>query len=113
MGGHSALGEHPGRIREVRGIDDQRIAFPVTDRIATIRRWHVIAMCPSVSGNDLEVVVSFRQHDHELWSLNDLSDRSDAEQAHIQSAESRRNASQCGVVLVTQSFDLLQCGWLI
>ena len=63
-------------------------------------------MRPSVDGDNLKAVIGFRQHHHELRSLDDLSDCAHVKKTHIQSAERRWNATQCRVVLVAQRLGL-------
>src|SRR5258708_6692413 len=74
--------------------------------ISTIRRGHVVAMRPSVGGNNLEAVVSFGEHHQELRRLHDLPHRPHIKQAYVQCSERSVDAAERRVVLVAQGLRL-------
>src|SRR5580658_8107855 len=99
---YPALRGDPGVIRKVRLIDDESIALPTAHRVSAVGRRHVVAMWPSVEGNNLKSVKGLRQHHHEFRSLDDLPHTPNIEEAHTQSAERGWKAMHRRVVFVGQ-----------
>src|SRR6202035_24642 len=99
---YPAFRGYPIRARKVRLIDNESIPVPSTHCVSSIGRRHAVAMRPSVEGDDLKSVIRLRQHHDELRRLDDLSDGTHVEEAHIQSAESRWSAMQRWVVFIAQ-----------
>ena len=97
------FGIHPVLVREVRRVDDERVAFPVAYRISAVGRRHIVAMRTAVGRNQFEAVVRLSQHHHELRRLHDLADEAKAEQAHVQRTERNRNAAKRRIILVAQA----------
>src|SRR5262249_48070784 len=58
-------------------------------------------------------MIGFRQHNHELRSLDDLTNGAHAEQTDVQRPKGNWDASQCRIVLVSQSLRLFQSPRLI
>src|SRR5262245_13132744 len=104
---HATFCGYPIRVGEVRLVDDQRITVPVSYCVSAVRRRHIVTVFPSIGRDNLESVVGFRQHDHELRSLDDLTNGANAEQTDIQGTKGHRYASQRRVILVSQSLHLL------
>jgi hypothetical protein len=55
----ATLGRQPRVVGEIRDVDDERVAVPTPDRIASIRRRLVVAMRPTVGRHELIVVKGF------------------------------------------------------
>src|SRR5882724_6234243 len=106
---YPAFRVNPARVGKVRFIDNQRIAFPMTNAVSAIGRRYIRATRSSVNGADLETVVSFRQHDQKLRGLNDLPYSADVEETNIQSSERRVGATQRRIIFIGERFRL-GCG---
>src|SRR5258705_3849547 len=97
---------------EVRRVDNQHVAFPVTDGVAAIRRRDIVAMSAAVDWNDLEPVIRLGEQYHELRGLNDLSDVPLVHEADVR-PDHARNATECGVVFFAEWLRLCGRLWLL
>src|SRR5688572_31956182 len=61
-------------------------------------------MGPAIGGDDLVPVVRFREQDDELGRCDDLSNRADVIEAHVEGAKRGGDAAQRRVVLIAHLF---------
>ena len=85
---------NPGAIVEARDIDDERVAFPVTHRVAVIARNQIVGVLIIQSNQPMRVAVLV-QDDDVRWRLNDLL-RVEAE--HDDARHAGRKAQRGGIV---------------
>lgn len=75
----------PGIFAEVDGLDHQRVAFPMANGIAVIRRIETRAVRTSIDGNHAVAIARhvFVEENHVTLGLHDLTRRSDARHARL------------------------------
>ena len=101
---HVAVMVQPVPVAEVRDVDDQRIALPMTHGVAMIAGHDVVAMRPSVGRDNPEAVVGLDELNDRLRRLHDLADQSVADERRR--TDDARDAPERGIVLVTERLRL-------